>query len=50
MSKPFTVLPVLFGWVSKEPKEGTKIRLEWVSEEWKKKAKIRKYIQILTDW
>ncbi|GBC48671.2 hypothetical protein GLOIN_2v1870636 [Rhizophagus irregularis DAOM 181602=DAOM 197198] len=24
--------------------------LGWVSEEWKKKAKIRKYIRILTDW
>ncbi|CAB5390292.1 unnamed protein product [Rhizophagus irregularis] len=24
--------------------------LRWVSEEWKKKAKIRKYIRILTDW
>ncbi|GET66862.1 hypothetical protein GLOIN_2v1870636 [Rhizophagus irregularis DAOM 181602=DAOM 197198] len=39
-----------FGWVSKELKERTKIRLGWVSEEWKKKAKIRKYIRILTDW
>ncbi|CAB4420991.1 unnamed protein product [Rhizophagus irregularis] len=32
------------------PTNGTKIRLRWVSEEWKKKAKIRKYIRILTDW